>query len=174
MDNEKREGSETYHWLYDNGTGARVTFQFDLESDAKYPAELVITDFIPGHIRDEIKLPVTPEILTNMADAFSDWADMLENAVLLGESSASEDREGRSRIMPVDILKRWIAALEVPTMTDIYQTNIQNVFYATFGAPLHAEHKHSMAAVGIEVTDPNSALRNRYMLKWTATPDDEI
>lgn len=80
---------------------------------------------------------------------------------------------GKPQVMTADILKRWIAALDVPIMTDIYQTNAPNVFYATFALPLYPDDKAQIQALGIEVIYPNSPLRNRYMLKWQPPRNDE-
>ena len=81
---------------------------------------------------------------------------------------------GIPQTMTTDILKRWIAAIDVPIVTDIYQTNAPNVFYATFALPLYAEHFAQLRALNIEAIDPNSSLRNRYMLKWRTPPNDEV
>lgn len=80
---------------------------------------------------------------------------------------------GKPQIMTPDILKRWIAALDVPIITDIYQTNAPNVFYATFAMSLFPDDKAQIEALGIDVIYPNSPLRNRYMLKWQPPKDDE-
>lgn len=80
---------------------------------------------------------------------------------------------GKPQIMTADILKQWIASIDVPIMTDIYQTKVPNVFYATFALPLYEEHYAQLRALGIEVTYPNSTLRNRYMLKWLTPQNDE-
>lgn len=81
---------------------------------------------------------------------------------------------GKPQIMTADILKKWLAALEIPTMTDIYQTNAPNVFYATFSRSLFPDDKAQIQALGIEVIFPNSPLRNRYMLKWQPPRNDEL
>lgn len=80
---------------------------------------------------------------------------------------------GKPQIMTTDILKRWVAAIDVPIMTDIYQTAVPNVFYATFALRLEPEHRTQLKALSIEVVDPNSPLRNRYMLKWQTSSNDE-
>lgn len=80
---------------------------------------------------------------------------------------------GKPQIMTVDILKRWIAAIDVPIMTDIYQTNAPNVFYATFALPLQSEHFSQLRALNIQAIDPHSTLRNRYMLKWQPPRNEE-
>lgn len=80
---------------------------------------------------------------------------------------------GKPQVMTADILKRWLAALEIPSMTDIYQTNTPNVFYATFSKSLFPHDKAQIQALGIEVIFPDSPLRNRYMLKWQPPRNDE-
>lgn len=80
---------------------------------------------------------------------------------------------GKPQIMTADILKRWLGALDIPMVTDIYQTNAPNVFYATFAKSLFPDDKAQIQALGIEVIFPNSTLRNRYMLKWQTPPNDE-
>ncbi len=80
---------------------------------------------------------------------------------------------GKPQIMTTDILKRWIKAIDVPIMTDIYQTHAPNVFYGSFALPLYAEHRAQLRALNIEVIDTNGPLRNRYMLKWQPPRNDE-
>jgi hypothetical protein len=96
---------------------------------------------------------------------------LVERAEKAQERYAHEG--GKPQVMTMDILKRWIAYLDVPTMTDIYQTNIPNIFYASFAAPLYAEHKNQLVAIDVTVTDTPNGPRNRYMLKWNAPADDE-
>ncbi len=94
---------------------------------------------------------------------------------LLAESHERYAHEGgKPQIMTVDILKRWVASIDVPIMTDIYQTNVPNVFYATFALRLWPEHFTQLKALNIEVIDPNIDLRNRYMLKWLTPKNDEF
>lgn len=81
---------------------------------------------------------------------------------------------GKPQIMTTDILKKWIASIDIPIMTDIFQTAVPNVFYATFALPLYPEHKQQMGALNLEVTEPIGSLRNRYMLKWLTPPNDEV
>lgn len=81
---------------------------------------------------------------------------------------------GKPQVMTADILKRWISSIDVPIMTDIYQTNAPNVFYATFALLLSPEHKAQMRALDLDVIYPDSPLRNRYMLKWNPPRDDEL
>lgn len=80
---------------------------------------------------------------------------------------------GKPQIMTTEILKRWIKAMDVPIMNDIFQTDAPNIFYATFAMLLEPEHKQQLSALGLDVIYPNSPLRNRYMLKWNTPPDDE-
>lgn len=80
---------------------------------------------------------------------------------------------GKPQVMTIEIARQWIRAIDVPSMTDIYQTNVPNVFYATFGLPLRSEHIIQIEALGFVVVDPNSQLRNRWMLKWMPPRSDE-
>lgn len=80
---------------------------------------------------------------------------------------------GKPQIMTTDIARKWFRAIDVPIMTDIFQTSVPNVFYATFALMLSPEHKMQIKALGFEVIYPDSPLRNRYMLKWLTPPNDE-
>lgn len=81
---------------------------------------------------------------------------------------------GIPQVMTTDILKRWVAAIDVPIMTDIFQTAAPNVFYATFALRLEPGHYTQLKALNVEVVDTNGPLRNRYMLKWQTPPNDEV
>jgi hypothetical protein len=81
---------------------------------------------------------------------------------------------GKPQIMTIEILRRWLSALDIPIVTDVYQTNAPNVFYATFALPLYEEHYKQIRALDIEIIDPNSRLRNRYMLTWRPPRNDEL
>src|SRR3990167_5858541 len=89
------------------------------------------------------------------------------------EHNADNPPERKAQVMTTDILKRWIASLDVPTMTDIYQTNAPNIFYASFALPLYAEHRNQFSAIDVSITDTTNGPRNRYMLKWNVPSDDE-
>lgn len=115
-----------------------------------------------------------------------DWTDAAEitedtlTAVMFKLVERAQKAEQRyahepvnPQVMTADILKRWLAALEIPTMTDIYQTNAPNVFYATFARSLFPDDKAQIQALGVEVIFPDSPLRNRYMLKWQPPRNDE-
>lgn len=94
---------------------------------------------------------------------------------LLADSHERYTHEGGvPQVMTSDTLKRWIAAIDVPIMTDIYQTTAPNVFYASFSLRLESEHYAQLKALNIDVVDPHSALRNRYMLKWQTPTNDEM
>ena len=80
---------------------------------------------------------------------------------------------GRPQILTAEILQTWLRALDIPSVNELYQTSAPKVFYATFGLPLRSEHVAQMGGLNIEVIDPNSALRNRYMLKWQPPRNDE-
>lgn len=81
---------------------------------------------------------------------------------------------GTPQVMTIEIAREWIKAIDVPIMTDIYQTGVPNVFYATFSLPLMPEHKMQIEALGFAIIDPNSRLRNRWMMKWTPPRNDEF
>lgn len=75
--------------------------------------------------------------------------------------------------MTPDILERWIDALDVPRLTDVYQTQQPNYFYVSFDRPLSPADIDKLAALGFTVkrTPP---LRNRYSVVWQASEDDEL
>lgn len=104
-----------------------------------------------------------------------DWTDAAEisedtlTAVMFKLVERARKAE-QPQIMTADILKRWVAAIDVPIMTDIYQTTVPNVFYATFALRLEPEHYTQLKALNVEVIDTNGPLRNRYMLKWQTPP----
>lgn len=80
---------------------------------------------------------------------------------------------GNPQVLTIEIARQWIAAIDVPPMTDIYQTSVPNVFYATFSLPLLPEHIVQIEALGFRVKNPNSVLGNRWMLKWIPPKNDE-
>lgn len=80
---------------------------------------------------------------------------------------------GKPQIMTVEIARAWFSAIEIPSISDMYQTSVPNVFYATFGDRLLPEHIMQIKALGFDVIDPNSRLRNRWMLKWLPPRNDE-
>jgi len=82
---------------------------------------------------------------------------------------------GIPQIMTVDILKRWIAALNVAKLKDIYNPGIPNVFYATFWEAPRDGYMTQFRALNVEIT-PMTGLHehNSYMLKWSPPPDDEF
>lgn len=80
---------------------------------------------------------------------------------------------GRPQVLNVDILKTWLRSIDIPIVTDIYQTAVPNVFYASFGLRLEPEHEAQIQALGVKVEYPNSSLRNRYMLIWKPPQNDE-
>jgi len=80
---------------------------------------------------------------------------------------------GKPQIMTVDILKKWFDAIDVPRLIDVYQTNVPNVFYATFRDVVYPEHRAQINALAFDITEARGTLRNRYMLKWRTPPNDE-
>lgn len=139
-----------------------------IEKRAK-AAQEEITGLADGSRKWRMCVPVQPtdsdQVLMSLAD------DVLALVSLARTLEVHEG--GKPQVMTADILKRWIASIDVPIMTDIYQTNAPNVFYATFAQLLSPEHKLQMKALSIEAIYPNSPLRNRYMLVWSPPKDDE-
>ncbi len=107
-------------------------------------------------------------------DLLLSYIDMLEyQQYRLHNQYAHEG--GKPQIMTIEIAKSWLSAIDIPICTDIYQTKVPNVFYASFSLPLNAEHRLQISgALGFDVIDTDSPLPNRYMLKWRTPPNDEV
>jgi len=120
------------------------------------------------------------ELSFTSVDILLFYIDSLEYKLLVAKRTIEElhgkygHEGGIPQVMTKDILTKWIRAIDVPIMTDVYQISAPNVFYATFALPLSSEHKAQITALGFEVIYPDSPLRNRYMLKWQTPKNDEV
>lgn len=74
--------------------------------------------------------------------------------------------------MTADILQQWLDALDIPRLTDVFQTSVPNWFYVSFERTLSPADKQSIAALGFAV-ERTLPLPNRYSLVWSASEDDE-
>lgn len=83
------------------------------------------------------------------------------------------DRIVTARGMTKEIIENWLAATDLPPITDVYKTTRPNVFYVSFKTQLSAAHQRQLNGLGFEVANSRSPLKNRYMLTWTALSDGE-
>lgn len=75
-------------------------------------------------------------------------------------------------IHPMDNIREWCVAAQLPAVTDWFNTTSQYVAYASFRQKLTSEQIASMRGLGVEIR-PTPMGGHRYYLQFIPTPDDE-
>lgn len=116
---------------------------------------------------------------TEAIETLLQYIDVLEYKEFVAQRTIKELRQYYSskgkqpQTMTIDLLKSWFASIDVPSVVDVFQTKIPNVFYVTFALALYTEEQSQLEALQFTVSEVRNGPRNRYMLKWNAPSDDE-
>lgn len=97
----------------------------------------------------------------------------LSNDLIAWMRAIERDTTVTAHGMTEEIIENWLTAANLPSITDIYKTTSPNVFYVSFDTQLSAAQKRQLAGLGFEVSNSCSSFKHRYMLTWTALPEDE-
>lgn len=115
----------------------------------------------------------------NHIEALQNYIDMLEYKDHVAQRTVKKLHEqyahegGKPQIMTIDILKKWFASIDVPRITDVFQTATPNVFYVSFNDVIYPEHHTQIGFLGFDIIEARGSLHNRYMVKWRTPPNDE-
>lgn len=74
--------------------------------------------------------------------------------------------------MDLATLRNWLLALDIPNVTDIFQSSAPNVFYVSFHKTLFPDDYRKIEALGL-IAQPTQ-IRARYMMVWTPPKDEEL
>jgi hypothetical protein len=91
----------------------------------------------------------------------------IQNLTDTGLNSEPASRQ----VMDVATLRKWLLALDIPNVTDIFQPNAPNVFYVSFHKTLFPDDYRKIRALGLDAISTD--IRARYMVRWNPPKDEE-